>query len=130
MGLTALLARAESPDQGLNRLFSIEVVETMFATESRVPIVRVLGGRLQLDGFTSAYHMENLQLGPSGLGHPGVTVPRSAWVYGISLRFRLGRDAQAEPRGNGWRRLAWMVGAGRDGRIWERTPQLAASPND
>ncbi len=113
---TVLLARVDSPDQGLKGLPSMEVIKTTFATESRVPIAQLLGGRLQLDGFTSTYYMKNLLLGPSGLGHPGVRVPRSAWVYGISLRFRLGRGAQTERCADGWRRLARMVGAGRDGR--------------
>lgn len=92
VGLTAVLALSKSPDQGLvKRLLSIEVVKTMFATESRVPIAQLPGGRLQLDGFTSTYHMKNLLLGPSGLGHPGIRAPRSARVYGIRLSFRLGR---------------------------------------
>ena len=117
VGPTALLALAASPERGLKRLLSIEVVKTMFATESRVPIVQLPGGRLQLDGFTSTYHMKTLLLGPSGLGHPGVRAPRSAWVYGISLRFPLGRDARRDRRADGWQRLARMVGAGRDGRI-------------
>lgn len=114
---TVLLARVDSPDQGLKGLLSVEVIKTAFATESRVPIVQLSGGRLHLDGFASTYHMKNLLLGPSGLGHPGMMVPRSAWVYGISLRFQLGRDAQTKRRADGWRRPVRMVGNGRDGRI-------------
>lgn len=116
VSLSALLALAETPDQGLKRLFSVEVVKTMFATESRVPIVQ-LPGRLQLDGFARTHRLGNLLLGPSSLGHPGVLVPRSAWAYGISLTFRLGRDAQTERRADGWGCLARIVGAGRDRRI-------------
>jgi hypothetical protein len=117
VGFTALLAWAESPDQGLKGLPSVEVIKTTFAMESRVPIVQLPGERLQLDGFASTHYLGNVLLGPSGLGHPGVRVPRSAWVSGSSLSFRLGRDAQTERHADGWRRLAWMVGAGRDRRI-------------
>jgi len=127
---TVLLARVDSPGQGLKGLPSAEVIKTTFATELRVPIVQLPGRRLQLDGFAGTHYLGNVLLGPSGLGHLGVMVPRSAWVYGISLRFRLGRDAQTGRPADGWRCLAWIVGAGRDGRIQEGRPQVAASPID
>ena len=97
VSLTARLARTENPGLGLMRLLSVDVVKTMFITESGVPLFQLPGGRLQLNGFASTHHLGNVLLGPpSGLGHPGVWVPRPAWVYGISLRFRLGRNAQME----------------------------------
>jgi len=114
---TVLLAQVDSPEHGLKGLPSVEVTKTAFATESRVPIVQIPGGRLQLDGFTSTYRLNNLLFGPLGLGHPVTIVPRPAWAYGLSLRFRLGRDAQAEPHAGAWRYLARMMGAGRDRRI-------------
>lgn len=90
-----LLALAESPEQGLKGLLSVEVVKTMFATETRVPIVHLPSG-LQLDGFARTHDLGNVLLGPSGLRHAGTRIPLSVWVYGISLRFRLGRDAGTE----------------------------------
>lgn len=116
VGFTALLALAETPDRGLRRFFSVEVVKTAFATESRVPILQLPGGWLQLGGYASTHNLGNVRFGPSALGHPGVWIPRSAWAYGISLRFRLGGDAQAEGRADGWPRLAWLIGPGRGGR--------------
>ena len=116
VSLTARLAPAEGPAQGLKRLFSAEVVNTMFVTELGIPIFQLPGRRLHLHGFASKHYMENVLLGPSGLGHPGVWLPRPSWTGGISLKFRLGRDAQPERRIGGWRGLSGMVGTSRDRR--------------
>ncbi len=91
----------------------LEVIDTSFVTESRVPVLQLWSGRLQLDGFESTLDMENMLLGPSGSGHPGVRVPREVVLYGISLRFRLGRDAQTGSRAEVWQCLARIVGVGR-----------------
>jgi hypothetical protein len=106
---TVLLAAAYKRD--------VEAVDTSFVTESRLRVVQLWGGRLRLDGFESTLDMENVLLGPSGLGHPGVRVPREVALYGISLRFRLGRDAQPGSRAEVWQCLARIVGAGRGCRL-------------
>lgn len=95
----------------------LEVLDTSFVTESRVPIAQLWGGRLQLDGFESVLNMENVLFGPSGSGHPGVMMPREVVLYGISLRFRLGRDGQTGSRAEIWQCLARIVGAGRGCRL-------------
>jgi hypothetical protein len=71
----------------------VELIQTPFIRQVRVSLVQLWGGRLQLDGFASAMSMKNVLDGPSNSGHPGVMQPRAAGVYGISLSFRLGRDA-------------------------------------
>jgi len=97
----AVLTTAYNRDFSLERLLRTEVVETPFIKQARVTIVQLGGGRLQLGGFASAYHMENVLLGLSasgGLppsrafiqGHPGKRVPRKNGSYGLSLTFRLG----------------------------------------
>jgi hypothetical protein len=95
----------------------LEVVHTPFVTESRVSVAQLWRGRVQLVGFESELNIENLLLGASGTGHPGVKAPREVVLYGISLRFRLGRDAQTGSRGGIWQCLARAVGAGRGCRL-------------
>lgn len=127
---TVLLTHVDSPDRGLKGMPPVIVVRTIFATQSRVPIVQLRGGWLQLDGFTSRYHMRSLVLGPLGLGHRDVGVPRTGRVYGICLSFMLGRDGQTERQAGGWRNLARAIGAGRDRSLEGRAPQLASSPRN
>jgi hypothetical protein len=105
------------PDQGLQGLVSlspVRKVKTLFLTQSLLPLVQFWGGRLRLDGFTSRLHMQNMQLGASAAGglrdfrlprqsYPG---PRSVDLYGISLSFHFGRDAQIGRPIQIWQRLA------------------------
>ena len=120
-----LLARAYEADQGLEgleRLSPMHEVKTLFLTQSLLPLVQLWGGRLRLDGFTSTLHMQNVQLGPSaGSGlqdsrlprqsYPGA--PRSVDLYGISLNFHFGRDAQIGRPTQIWRCLARIAGTAR-----------------
>ena len=62
-------------------------------------------------------------LSASRQGHPGARVPRADRSYGISLTFRLGRDAHADRRGGDvgvWRGLWAPVVAAVSGgpRVW------------
>jgi len=113
-----LFAGAYKDDQGLEslkRLSPMREVKTLFLTQSSLPLVQLWGGRLRLDGFTSRLHMQNVQLGPSGgcglldfhpprQWYPGG--PRSIGLYGISLSFHFGRDAQIGRPMQMWQRLA------------------------
>ena len=112
-----LFAGTYEPDQGLQGLVSlspVREVKTLFLTQSLLPLVQLWGGRLRLDGFTSRLHMQNMQLGASAAGglqdfrlprqsYPG---PRSVDLYGISLSFHFGRDAQIGRPIQIWQRLA------------------------
>jgi hypothetical protein len=78
-------------------------------------VVQFWRGHLQLDGFDSTLHMQNVQLGPSSFGgppprHDQAGAASSAGLDGISLGFRFGRDAQTGHQTQGWRCLAWFRG--------------------
>jgi hypothetical protein len=101
--------------QGLVSLSPVREVKTLCLTQSLLPLVQFWGGRLRLDGFTSRLHMQNMQLGASAAGglqdfrlprqsYPGG--PRSVNLYGISLSFHFGRDAQIGRPIQIWQRLA------------------------
>ena len=117
---TYAFARAYRNDQGLEGLellksmSQMHEVKTLFLTQSTLPLVQLWGGRLRLDGFTSRVRMQNVELGPSGGGgpldfrssrqwYPGA--PRSMGLYGISLSFHFGRDAQIGRPIQIWQRL-------------------------
>ena len=118
---TYVLVRAPRGDQsvegleGFKSLWQMREVKTLFLTRSTLPLVQLWGGRLRLDGFRSRVHMQNVQLGPSGGGglldfrpprqwYPGG--PRSIGLYGVSLSFHFGRDAQIGRPTQIWQRLA------------------------
>jgi hypothetical protein len=114
-----LFAGAYERDQGLNDLKSLSPmheVKTLILTQSLLPLAQLWGGRLRLDGFTSTLHM---QLGPSAGGglqdfrpprqsYPAG--PRSVDLYGVSLSFHFGRDAQVGHPTQAWRCLSRIVG--------------------
>ena len=106
-------------DEGLASLSPMREVKTLFLTQSLLPLVQICGGRLRLDGFISTLHMQNVELGPSAAGglqdfrllrqgYPGG--PRSIDLYGVSLSFHFGRDAQIGRPAPIWRCLAQIVG--------------------
>jgi hypothetical protein len=117
-----LFAGAYQRDQGLEGLASLSPmreVKTLFLTQSLLPLVQIWGGRLRLDGFISTLHMQNVELGPSAAGglqdfrllrqgYPGG--PRSVDLYGVSLSFHFGRDAQIGRPAPIWLCLAQIVG--------------------
>ena len=78
--------------QRLSRV-RVELIQTPFIRQGRVPIAQMWSGRLRLDGFANVVSMKNVLNGPSNSSHSGTMQPRAAGVYGISLSFRLGRDA-------------------------------------
>ena len=109
-------ARAYERDPGLEGLVEslspMHEVKTLILTQSLLPLVQLWGGRLRLDGFTSTLHMQSVQFGPSAAG--GLRLPqqnyaggpRSMDLYGVSLSFHLGRDAQSGRPTQIWQWLA------------------------
>lgn len=105
-------------DHGLKRLESLSQwseVQTLFSTRSSLPLVHFWGGRLRVDGFTSTLDMQNVQLGPSAAGglldfrprrQNYLNEPRSISLYGLSLSFHFGRNAQIGRPVQIWRCLA------------------------
>jgi hypothetical protein len=114
-----LLVGAYERDRSLASLSPIREVRTLFLTQSSLPLVQLWGGRLQLDGFMSRLHTQNVQLGPSGAGglldfrppRQGYLVgPRSVGLSGINLSFHFGQDAQIGRPIQIWRCLARIAG--------------------
>ena len=94
---------AYARDSSLEHLSPMDEVKTLILTQSNLPLVRLWGGRLQLDAFQSTLHVQNAQLGPFGIGsmrgsrflgqsYPGG--PRSVHLSGLSLSFYFSRDAR------------------------------------
>jgi hypothetical protein len=118
-----LFAGTYERDQGLEGLESLSPmreVKTLFLTQSLLPLMQLWGGRLRLDGFTSTLHMQNVVLGPSAAGgpqdfrsprqsYPGE--PRSNDLYGVSLSFHFGRNAQIGRPDQIWRCFARIAGS-------------------
>jgi hypothetical protein len=113
-----LLMGAYERDRSLASLSPIREVRTLFLTQSSLPLLRLWGGRLQVDGFMSRLHMQNVQLGPSGAGglldfrppRQGYMVgPRSVGLSGVNLSFHFGGEAQIERPTQIWRCLAGIA---------------------
>jgi hypothetical protein len=115
-------ARPQAPLSKMESSF--ESSETPFAQNVRIPMAAVWSGRIQLAGFKSFRANENVAVGLPGSGslpawgvgaqaHPGAWVPSGDTSLGVSLSFRLGRDAELGSRSGALRTLAKMVGVSR-----------------
>jgi hypothetical protein len=114
-----LLSGAYEPDHSLEHLSPMDKVKTLTLTQSSLPLVQLWGGRLQLDGFQSTLHSQNVLLGPLGYGgiegfRPSrqsyLGGPLSVHFSGLSLSFHLGRDSRERRPTQVWRRLTRIVG--------------------
>jgi hypothetical protein len=114
-----LLAGDYQPDRSMERLLPIEEVQTLFFEQSRLRLVQLWSGRLQLDGVMGTLSMQNVELGPSASGglrdfrppreiFPGG--PRSVDLYGVSVSLQLDRKARTERAPQVWRYLSRVVG--------------------
>jgi hypothetical protein len=93
----------------------IEEVRTPFTTESRVEVVRLWGGHMELNGVENSTHMQSVQLGPPGFASlrpvPDQERLGSATGYdGMSLVFNFGRDAHASSQPQAWHCLGLIKG--------------------
>jgi hypothetical protein len=108
---------ASQPDRGLQLLPPTEEVKTVFFTQMSLPLFQLWRGRLRLDAFQSTIHMHDAQFGPIGFhGAQGLLSSRQAYPadpssVGLSLSFRLGRDAPIGRPVQAWRRVTRFVGA-------------------
>jgi hypothetical protein len=110
-----LFAGATEFDPGTELLPSVTKVKTLFYTQSSLPLVQLWSGRLELDAFQNAVHMQNVLLGalayggiegfrPSRLVYPGG--PSSVHYSGLSMTFHFSRNARiGRPIQNWWRLL-------------------------
>jgi hypothetical protein len=118
---SSLSARAYERDLSLKDLSSsVDNVKTAILKQSSMPLIQLLGGRLQLNTFQSTFQIQSVPLNPfgnCGIQHSFLrrqTYPRSlcsADLSGVSLSFQFGRDARIERPVQGWRRLIRVAGA-------------------
>lgn len=116
-------AYGRDQDQELEHLESLSQwreVQTLFSTRSSLPLVHFCGGRLRFDGFTSTLDMQNVELGPPDAGglldfrprrQTYLNEPRSITLYGLSLSFHFGRNAQIGRPAQVWRSFTRFVSA-------------------
>ena len=116
--VSLLFAGAYERDYTLEYLSPMDEVRTLILTQSSLPLVRLWGGRLQLEAFHSTPHIQNVQLGPFGYGGirgfrlPGQSYPRGPRpldLSGLSLSFHFSRDARTGHPAQLWRRLSRIV---------------------
>ena len=107
-------------DYSLEHLSQMDGVKTLTLTQSSMVLVKLWGGRFQLNAFQSTLHLQNVQLGPFGNGGMrGSNLPRqnypggpgSIHLSGLSLSFQFGRDARTGDPAHLWRRLTGILGA-------------------
>jgi len=107
------------PDHSLTRLPGMEVVKTLFLTQSSFSLVQLWSGRVQLEAFQDTLRIQSVQLGPLSYGamqdfpqlrqsFPGG--PRSLHLSGLSLTYHFGRDAHTAHPTQPWRSLSQIVG--------------------
>jgi hypothetical protein len=115
-----VFAGAYEHDYTLDHLSPMDEVKTLILTQSSLPLVRLWGGRLQLDAFQSTPHLQNVQFGAFGYGgmrgsrllgqsYPGA--PRSLRLSGLTLTLHFGRDDRAAHPVQLWRRLTGVLTA-------------------
>jgi hypothetical protein len=106
-------------DRSMKSLLPAEEVKTLFFTRSTVPLAQLWSGRLRFDGFMDTLNMQNVELGPSAASAfrdfrlPRVSypyAPRSIDLYGVSVRFHVGRNIGIERPPQGRRYLSRIVG--------------------
>jgi hypothetical protein len=112
------LAGAYERDYTLEHLSPMDELRTLILTQSSLPLVRLWGGRLQLEAFRSTLHIQNVQVGPFGYsGMRGFRLPGQSYpggqrpldLFGLSLSFHFSRDARTGHPAKLWRRLTRIV---------------------
>ncbi len=108
---------AERPESRW-RLPQMNEVKTLFMTQSRLPLVSLWGGGLQIDGLNTTLNMANIELGPSGgTGlrdfHPVrqkyLSDPHSVDLYAIGVSFHFRGIPQAARPAPVWRVLGQLI---------------------
>jgi hypothetical protein len=112
--VSLLFEGAYERDYTLEHLLPMNEVKTLTLTQWSLPLVRLWGGRLQLEAFHSTPHIQNDQLGRYGGGMRGSgqrypSGPRSLDRSGLSLSFHFSRDARTAHPAQLWRRLTRIV---------------------
>ena len=100
--------------QNPNSLSPLQETNTSFVAESRLPVAKVWGARLQVNFFAVTLHTGNVMLGPLISSDASQRArqfgqPRSTSLYGIGVRVPLGRDARWEGSTSLWRSLRGIL---------------------
>lgn len=100
--------------QNPNSLFPLRETTTSFMAESRLPVAKVWGARLQVNFFAVTLHTGNVMLGPLISSDESQRArqfgqPRSTSLYGTGVRVPLGRDARWEGSTSLWRSLRGIL---------------------
>jgi hypothetical protein len=93
---------ANSTDEEQHELIPLQVTNTPFATESRLPIAPLLGARLQLNVSMLSVRNGNVMLGPTPASETlhAPAQARSAEFYGFGVSIPLGRDSRVQTSNN------------------------------
>jgi hypothetical protein len=89
---------ANGADEEQHELIPLQVTNTPFATESRLPIAPLLGARLQLNVSVLNVRNGNVMLGPTPASETlhAPAQARSAEFYGFGVSIPLGRDSRVQ----------------------------------
>jgi hypothetical protein len=115
-----LLGEEYKPRDSLVSLWPIQQVKTLIFSSQSLPLVRLWGGRLELDAFQTSLRIQYPQREPSSYGgmldfrlpqqsFPGR--PSAVHLAGVSVNFHFGRDWRPERSLQGLRCLPRIVGA-------------------
>ena len=102
---------ANSTDEEQHEIIPLQVTNTPFATESRLPIAPLLGARLQLNVSMLNVRNGNVMLGPtpaSEILHAPAQA-RSAEFYGFGVSLPFGRDSRVQTSNNLLRSVTRIV---------------------
>lgn len=93
---------ANSAEEEQHELIPLQVTNTPFATESRLPIAPLLGARLQLNVSMLNVRSRNVMLGPIPASETlhAPAQARSAEFYGFGVSLPLGRDSRVQTSNN------------------------------
>jgi hypothetical protein len=104
--ISTLRFKAYSPDRSVESLSPVENNQTLFVSQTLLPLARFWSGRLQLVASESTLHMGNVFVSQGHLGWA-----RSVDLYGVSLAFHFGQGAETGGPTQVWRRMTQFVGA-------------------
>ena len=102
---------ANSTDEEQHGIIPLQVTNTPFATESRLPIAPLLGARLQLNVSMLNVRNGNVMLGPIPASETlhAPAQARSAEFFGFGVSLPLGRDSRVETSNNLLRSVTHIV---------------------
>jgi hypothetical protein len=102
---------ANSADEEQHEIIPLQVTNTPFATESRLPIAPLLGTRLQLNVSVLNVRNGSVMLGPIPASETlhAPAQARSAEFFGFGVSLPLGRDSRVESSNNLLRSVTRIV---------------------